>query len=128
MAAHLSGGNRAFPTFVQFRGLSCSAPDSDCYFFSAFACIVMDIFSMTTRSSGTLFSRPERSIFVGTLPIFFRTSSPAISFPNAVYFPSRNVASPRQMKNCEPAELGSLLRAIEMTPTTCLLVLNSAAI
>ena len=35
---------------------------------------------------------------------------------------------PRQMKNCEPAEFGSLVRAMESTPASCGVVLNSALI
>jgi len=44
----------------------------------------------------------------------------------AVYFRSRNEASPRQMKNWLPAESGCCARAIEMTPRWWERSLNSA--
>ena len=39
-------------------------------------------------------------------------SMPETTSPTIVYLPSRNEASPKQMKNCEFAESGSLERAI----------------
>src|ERR1700722_4668591 len=73
----------------------------------------------------SLTGRSLRSVF--TSPILRTTarlaSSPA--FPKAVYCRSRWVCFPRQMKNCEPAELGSLVRAIDTTPNSCGVVLNS---
>src|SRR5262249_52692258 len=55
---------------------------------------------------------------VGVLPIFLTTSRLAWSavLPNAVYWPLRNCAFSRQRKNCDPAELGSFVRAIDSTP------------
>ena len=46
-----------------------------------------------------------------------RTSSPLISSPKAVYWRSRNFASPWQRKNWLPAESGCAERAIEITRT-----------
>ena len=56
----------------------------------------------------------------GVAPSFFKTSSPLMSFPKAVYFPSSCGAGPRQMKNWELAESGFAERAMEMTPNSCL--------
>src|SRR5580704_13800985 len=53
-------------------------------------------------------------------------SMPETTLPQTVYFRSRNPASPKQMKNCELAESGSLARAIEAVPRTCGSALNSA--
>ena len=80
--------------------------------------------SISTRSIGVLFSLP----LVGTLAMRSSTSSPAISSPKAVYWRSRNFASPWQRKNWLPAESGCAERAIEITPRTWDLALNSALI
>ena len=53
---------------------------------------------------------------------------PFDNLAKAVYWRSKNRASPRQMKNCEPAESGCWERAIERTPRTWGLALNSALI
>ena len=45
-----------------------------------------------------------------------RVSSPSTSWPNAVYWLSKKLASPWQMKNWLPAELGSLERAMDKIP------------
>ena len=47
-------------------------------------------------------------------------SMPSVTLPNAAYWPSRYGASSTMMKNCEPAELGIMLRAMESTPRVCL--------
>ncbi len=67
---------------------------------------------------------------VATWPIFLTTSRLLASavLPKAEYCRSRCGTRSRQMKNCEPAELGSLVRAIESTPGSCGLSLNSARI
>lgn len=67
---------------------------------------------------------------VGTLPIFSTTSRLAWSavLPKTVYWRSRCGTRPRQMKNCEPAEFGSFVRAIERMPASCSLALNSCLI
>src|SRR4051812_43645981 len=64
--------------------------------------------SVTGRSPG----------FVFVLPIFWTTASDSASahLPKAVYWLSRKKASALQMKNCVPAEFGSLERAIDRTP------------
>ena len=54
------------------------------------------------------------------------TSSPFTTSPKAVYCRSRKRASPWQMKNWLPAESGCAERAMERTPRTCGLALNSA--
>ena len=51
-----------------------------------------------TRFSGLLIS-PPLLIDVGVLPMASSTSSPLINSPKQVYWRSRKVASPRQMKN-----------------------------
>src|SRR5207249_2251572 len=73
------------------------------------------ILSTFTRVSGLLFS-PLLFVATGVSPILPNTSSPRMSFPKLVYFPSRKEASPRQMKNWLPAESGSFDRAMEITP------------
>ena len=55
-------------------------------------------------------------------------SMPEITSPNAVYAPSRWGAASKTMKNWLPAELGSAVRAIDSTPRTCDVSLNSASI
>ena len=64
---------------------------------------------------GVLFSPPPLFL-VGTVAIFSSTSSPALSWPKAVYWRSRNFASPWQMKNWQPALSGCCARAMEITP------------
>ncbi len=86
----------------------------------------MVILSTAMRSVGLLRSRPLDT--TGVSPILSSTSSPLMTWPKAVYFPSRNGAASRQIKNWEPAESGSLLRAMERTPRSCLRSLNSALI
>ena len=54
------------------------------------------------------------------------TSMPSITLPHTVYWRSRKRASEKQMKNCEFAECGKLVRAIEQVPRTCGSALNSA--
>src|SRR5665213_1475289 len=78
------------------------------------------LMSHFTESAGTIFTlvTPMRLTgrspgCVGVVAIFSRTSSPLMSLPNAVYWRSRKRGSPWQMKNCEPAELGSFERAME---------------
>src|SRR5580698_5610290 len=78
-----------------------------------------------TRLCGLLRSPPPPEP-TGVLAIFFKTSSPLINRPKAVYWRSRNEASPSQIKNWEPAEFGSELRAMERTPDWCEWSLNSA--
>src|SRR5439155_16806170 len=85
----------------------------------------MVTFSTPTRVIGLLTSPPLLRV-TGASPIAPSTSSPRMSRPKAVYCRSRNFASARQMKNWLPAESGSCERAIEMTPRTCDLSLNSA--
>src|SRR3546814_21195340 len=53
-------------------------------------------------------------------------SMPDVTSPHTVYWPSRKPASSKQMKNCELALLGFIVRAIEQTPRTCGSRLNSA--
>src|SRR5437588_6431897 len=74
--------------------------------------------STPTRVVGLLFSPPPEEV-VATSPIFPSTSSPLIKQPKAVYWRSRNLASPRQIKNWLPAESGFWERAMERTPRTC---------
>ena len=74
--------------------------------------------------------RGRSPLSVGTAPIACTTAKLAASAvrPNAVYLPSKWGVRSRQMKNCEPAELGSFVRAIDSTPGSCFVLLNSAAI
>src|SRR5208282_1495461 len=58
--------------------------------------------------------------------ILSTTSMPDTTSPNAVYWPSRKPASPKQMKNCELAESGSLERAMPSVPRVKCVLLNSA--
>src|SRR5437016_11280543 len=83
------------------------------------------MFSTPTREVGLLCS-PLFDDVTGVSPMARSTSSPLISWPNAVYCRSRNFASARQMKNWLPAETGCYERAIETTPRTCERSLNSA--
>src|SRR5882724_10176829 len=53
-------------------------------------------------------------------------SMPELTLPQTVYWPLRNDASSKQMKNWLSPELGSLARAIEVVPRTCGSLLNSA--
>ena len=77
---------------------------------------------MVTSSSGR--SEP----LVDTAPIASTTLiDSGVACPNTVYCPSRKSWVPRQMKNWEPAELGSLERAIESVPAKCGVLLNSAS-
>src|ERR1044071_8827767 len=87
----------------------------------------MEMLSTPTRALGLLISPPLFWV-TGVSPMVPSTSSPRIRRPNAVYCRSRNFASPRQMKNWLPAELGSCERAIETTPRTCDWSLNSDVI
>jgi len=79
------------------------------------------------RSTGRLFSPPPARS-VSTSPMAPRTSSPPTSVPKQVYWRSRKAAVSRQTKNWQPALSGFCERAIEITPRTCGLSLNSAAI
>src|SRR5947208_3388286 len=63
---------------------------------------------------------------VGWVAILSTTSKPVVTLPKAVYWWSRWGESACMMKNWEPAELGSLVRAAERTPRVCLRSLNSA--
>src|SRR5437868_12530099 len=56
------------------------------------------ILSTPTRVVGLLFSGPP-PVVVGVSPILPKTSSPFINRPNAVYWWSKDLASPKQMKN-----------------------------
>src|SRR5438874_10578827 len=60
------------------------------------------------------------------LLIVSTTSMPSTTLPHTVYCLSRKRASSKQMKNCEFAECGKLVRAIEQVPRTCGSALNSA--
>ena len=51
---------------------------------------------------------------------------PLSTWPQTVYWPSRNSASSKQMKNCELALSGTCVRAIEQVPRVCGSLLNSA--
>src|SRR5262245_12335551 len=75
-----------------------------CYFGVAFT----SAFSITTLLTGI-------SLRTGDVAILLTVSCDSLShtLPNAVYLLSRNVASSWQMKNCVPAEFGSLERAID---------------
>ncbi len=53
-------------------------------------------------------------------------SMPSTTSPHTVYWPLRNDASSKQMKNWLSAESGFWARAIEQVPRTCLPELNSA--
>src|SRR5262245_9771085 len=53
-------------------------------------------------------------------------SMPSVTLPQTVYWPSRKVASSKQMKNWLSPEFGSLARAIDTVPRTCGSLLNSA--
>ena len=46
-------------------------------------------------------------------------SIPSVTLPHTVYWRSRKVASPKQMKNWLLAESGFCERAMEQTPRTC---------
>lgn len=81
----------------------------------------------STRWSGRDIS-PPADMPTGVLPICSRMSSPRINLPKPVYWPSRKGAGSRQMKNWQPAESGSRLRAMERTPRTWGFWLNSALI
>jgi hypothetical protein len=59
------------------------------------------------------------TVSVGTEMIADSTSKPSTSTPNAAYCPSRKSCGPSQMKNCDVALFGSLVRAIEIAPFTC---------
>src|SRR5687768_11193653 len=88
---------------------------------------VMRMVFTPTRLVGLLFSPPPLRV-VGMSPILPRTSSPFTTWPKAVYCLSRKRASARQMKNWLPAESGCCERAMERTPRTWGLSLNSALI
>src|SRR5262245_7447391 len=92
---------------------ACRIARASDYFTALAATILM--LSTLTRTVGLLGS-PLALGATGVSPIFPSTSSPLLSLPNAVYCRSRKLASPRQMKNWLPAELGSCERAIESTP------------
>ena len=64
----------------------------------------------------------------GAFTIWSATSMPRTTRPKAVYCLSRKPESATQMKNCEPALLGSLERAMESTPRLWAVSLNSALI
>src|SRR5262245_18132256 len=53
-------------------------------------------------------------------------SIPAITLPQTVYWPLRNGASAKQMKNWLSPESGFCARAIETVPRTCFSFENSA--
>src|SRR5258705_4103138 len=53
-------------------------------------------------------------------------SMPDVTLPQTVYWPLRNDASSKQMKNWLSPESGLLARAIEVVPRTCGSLLNSA--
>src|SRR2546428_1679617 len=73
------------------------------------------------HSSGFDCSRPIMGFGpTGVVAISFSTDIPSITWPNAVYLPSRNGAGPCMRKNWEPAEFGVPLFAIEITPGRCL--------
>src|SRR5437879_321657 len=91
-----------------------------CYLIESAGTILM--LSTLIRFSGRSFGP------VLVVAIFSSTSSPLISLPKAVYWRSRNVGSPWQIKNWLPAELGSFERAIESTQRVCDFYFNSAGI
>src|SRR5207248_2693307 len=62
----------------------------------------------------------------GALTILSATSIPFVTFPKTVYCLSRKVESEVTMKNCDEALFGSFERAMETTPRTCEMLLNSA--
>src|SRR5207245_10712935 len=62
----------------------------------------------------------------GAFTILSATSMPRTTSPNTVYWRSRKGESFTTMKNCEPALLGSLARAMETIPRVWDLPLNSA--
>ena len=51
---------------------------------------------------------------------------PDVTWPQTVYWPSRKVESPKQMKNWLFAESGFDVRAIDAVPRRCGSTLNSA--
>ena len=51
---------------------------------------------------------------------------PDVTLPQTVYWPLRNDASSKQMKNWLSPESGLAARAIEVVPRTCGSLLNSA--
>ena len=55
-------------------------------------------------------------LFFGKLTILSATSIPFTTSPKTVYCPSRKFESLTTMKNCEPALLGSFVRAMERIP------------
>src|SRR5437773_12470979 len=77
------------------------------------------------HSIGLLFSPGMEGLGpVGEFAILSRTSIPEIRWPKAVECPSRCGAFPCTTKNCEPAEFGVAVFAIERTTFTCSCALN----
>src|SRR5262249_55928203 len=84
--------------------------------------------SVTVAFSMTTFSRGRSCAPVGTLPMARTVAMDSASavWPKTVYWLSSERCRSRQMKNCDPAELGSLVRAIDSVPGSCGVLLNSA--
>src|SRR5678816_2648888 len=71
-------------------------------------------YSTTTVISALSVGRSRA--FLGRFTILSATSIPFTTSPNTVYCPSREFESLTTMKNCEPALLGSFVRAMERIP------------